>query len=143
MKKKYFLWSILPLVAVVMFSICLMSCSSDDDDNDDYVSVPSDLIGTWHKTSGADKYNLTFTFNSDGTGIGDKSHKKIYSLATYSYTYKYKSNGDVVCDYTCVTVDEDGEQKGQGTMIFNYSDGKLTFTKAPNSSWVGCEFSKD
>lgn len=139
MKKFYYFG----VFVIMMMATIFISCgSSDDDDDDKYASVPSELIGTWHKVSGADKYNLAFTFNSDGTGKGDKSHTRIYSIATYIYTYKYKSNGDIICDYTCVMVDEDGEQKGQGTMIFHYSDNKLTFTKAPNTSWVGCEFSK-
>lgn len=140
--KKEFLWSLLSIIMVATISLGLSSCGSDDED-DDYASVPSGLIGTWYKVSGAEKYSMNFTFNSDGTGTGDESHNKIISYSSFVFTYKYKSNGDVVCDYTRVMVDEDGEQTGHGTMIFNYNGSKLIFTKTPNSSWVGCEFSKD
>ena len=142
MKKKDFLWNVLAIVMVTMLSVGLSSCSRDDDEGSS-ANIPTGLLGTWYKTSGASKYSMNFTFNSDGTGKGDVSHNNIISYSSFSFTYRYKSNGDVTCDYTRVMVDEESEQTGTGTMVFNYSNGKLTLVQAPNSSWEGGEFSKD
>ncbi len=140
--KKYYFYNMLTILMVALTSFSFASCGGDDDDDDD-VPVPSGLIGTWYKVSGAERYNLRFTFNADGTGDGYKETKNIYMVTYFVYNYKYKSNGDVICDYSHVSVDENGEEKGTGTMMFNYSGGKLTMTKATNLAWIGCVFSKD
>lgn len=138
---KRFLWSLLTFIMVAMLNVGLSSCG--DDDEGDSANVPSELIGTWYKISGPSKYSMNFTFNSDGTGKGDVSHNNIISYSSFVFTYSYKNNGDVICNYTRVMVDEESEQTGTGTMVFNYKNNKLTLSKAPNSSWEGCEFSKD
>ena len=142
MKKKDFFWSLLFMVIAGMLSTGLSSCSSDDDEEGS-ASIPPELIGTWYKSSGAGKYSMNFTFNSDGTGNGYVSHNNIISYSSFAYTYRYKSNGDVTCDYTRVMVDEESEQTVTGSMLFHYSNGKLTFVEAPNFSWVDSEFTKD
>ena len=131
------------LMAIVMMACLCVSFVSCGDDDDDTTTAPKELFGSWYKTSGADKYSMSFTFDSDGTGYGNVSHNKIISYSAFTFTYKYKANGDVVCDYIREMVDEESEQTGSGSMTFNYNAGKLTFTKAPNSSWEGAVFSKD
>ncbi len=141
MKKKFYY--ILMTLLVAMLSIGFVACDKDDDES---APIPSNLIGTWYKVSGAYKYSLNFTFYSDGTGEGYASRANNSGIASYSsfwFTYKYKSNGDIVCDYSRAMVDSNGEDTAKGTMIFNYSGSKLTLNSAPNISWEGSEFSKD
>ena len=143
MKQKRFLWSLLSFMMVAMLNVGLSSCGSDDDGKGGGANIPAGLVGTWYKTSGASKYSMDFTFNSDGSGSGYVSNDRIVSFSNFVFTYSYKSNGDVICNYTRVMVDEDGEQTVTGMMTFNYNNGKLTFVDTPNNSWAGCVFSKD
>ncbi len=149
MKTRNLLWSFVAIIMVTMLSVGLSSCKKSEDgdnggnDGGNITNAPAGLIGTWYKTSGASKYSLNFTFKSNGTGEGKVEHNNIISYSTFAFTYTYKSNGDVTCKYTRIAIDEDGEQTGSGTMTFNYSNNKLTFTDAPNTSWIGAVFTKD
>ena len=63
-------------VLLIFLSLCILSCSSDDNDSNDNnpdTSINSDLVGTWvgSTTSDDDPTNIgvqTIVFNADGTG---------------------------------------------------------------------------
>ena len=80
MKKNLF--QLMTILTVAILSVSFVSCS-DDDENTDSVPIPSNLIGTWYKTSGATKHSMSFTFNEDGTGSGNSSHNKNHKKIDY------------------------------------------------------------
>ena len=139
MKKNIMSWMTIMLMAVLC--VGLVSCSKDDDD--DSVAIPSGLVGTWYKTSGASKYSMSFSFTSAGTGTGNVSHNNIISKSAFAFKFSYKSNGEVVCEGTRVMSDEDKTETTSANLKFRYSSGKLTFTEAPTTAWVGAVFEKD
>ena len=139
MKKNIMNWMTIMLMAVLC--VGLVSCSKDDDD--DSVAIPSGLVGTWYKTSGASKYSMSFSFTSAGTGTGNVSHNNIISKSAFAFKFSYKSNGEVVCEGTRVMSDEDKTETTSANLKFRYSSGKLTFTDAPNTAWVGAVVEKN
>jgi len=140
MKKNLF--QLMAILTVVMLSVGFVSCS-DDDENTDSIPIPSNLIGTWYKTSGATKHSMSFTFNEDGTGSGNASHNKIIWIDTWAFKYKCKQNGDIICDAITTHVDEDGESSGSRTLIFNYNGNTLTVVDLNNrEDWKGAVFEK-
>lgn len=62
-------WHFLTIMMVALISIGLASCS--DDDEDELGSVSNEIVGTW-KGSYSNRYFLSLTFNSDGTGSGER-----------------------------------------------------------------------
>lgn len=142
--KKMFLWSLLSIIMMAAISAGLSSCSSDDDDDEGgSSSIPSELIGSWHKESGDYHYSMNFTFNQDGTGKGSVYMNRIISHSHFAFTYKYSSNGTVTCNGSRVMVDEEGEETVSTNFTFKHSEGKLTWTKAPNGNWEGAVLVKD
>ena len=143
MKKQLLGWMTIVLMAFVC--VTFTGCGDDDDDGGS-ASIPSGLIGTWYKTSGtgvSNKWSINVTFNADGTGSGRASHNNITSIHTWGFTYKYKSNGDVVVDATEVSVDEDGSDTFKRAMTFHYNGTYLTGIDSNNGNWTGCTFEKD
>lgn len=127
---------------MLVMSLCLFSSCSKDDEGES-AEIPSGLIGTWRKTSGADKYDMSFTFKSDGTGTGSINHNRILSYRSYSFKYSYKSSGKVVCDAICVSVDESGEDTQSTTLTFTYNGGStLSGIDTGNTAFAGCTFKK-
>ena len=130
-------------------SVCFFtSCSKDNDSNSspstgtNSASIPSGLIGTWFKTSGTSRYSMNFTFNANGTGQGTINHNSIISYNAFTFTYTYRSNGDVVCTGTRVMADENGENTVPTSLTFQYNGSTLTLSKGDNSLWEGSTFSK-
>lgn len=139
--KKYLI-SLMTIMMVALASISFASCSSDDGD-DGSAPIPQGLIGTWYKASGASKYTISVTFNADGSGYGRATHNRILSITSWVFTYKYKSNGDVVCDATETWVSEDGDDTFKRDMTFHYNNGKLTGIDSSNGNLTGCTFEKN
>lgn len=80
MKKKKFLFGMLAFCLVAIMSVCITSCSNDDDDNG---FSNDDIVGTWNLTdvevdgkwydvtSGVySRFGATISFYSDGTYYG-------------------------------------------------------------------------
>ena len=142
MMKKDYLFSLLSIVMVACLCVGMSSCSSDGDD-DETVSIPDGLIGTWYKISGDSHYSMNFTFNQNATGTGSVYMNKVINQNHLTFTYTYSSNGNVTCKGTRVMIDEDGENTVNANLVFNYQEGKLILATAPNSNWEGSEFSKN
>ncbi len=137
--------SLMTIVMVALVSVSLTACGDEDDEDNGGNgggSAPSELIGTWYKESGATKYSMSFTFNEGGSGTGRVSHNNIFSVSAFAFQYSYK-NGIVTCKGKRAMADEDGEQTIDTTLKFRLSSGKLTFTDAPNTAWIGAVLSKD
>lgn len=141
MKKNILNWMTIVLMAFVCVSF--VACGDDDDDaGGGTAQVPSELIGEWYKTSGANSYSMVFKFNANKTGTGLVTHNRIVSIHEMAFTYYYQSNGDVVCTGTRVMTDEDGTETVSMSLTFNYSAGHLVLKSAPNGLWEGAEFTK-
>lgn len=74
MKKELF-FELVVIMMITMQSLCLVSCSSNDENNESFTSL---LIGTWRGYDENDGNFLTVTFRSNGTGysIEEKSNGK-------------------------------------------------------------------
>lgn len=74
MKKELF-FELVVIMMITMQSLCLVSCSSNDENNESLTSL---LIGTWRGYDENDGNFLTVTFRSNGTGylIEEKSNGK-------------------------------------------------------------------
>lgn len=64
MKKELF-FELVVIMMITMQSLCLVSCSSNDENNESLTSL---LIGTWRGYDENDGNFLTVTFRSNGTG---------------------------------------------------------------------------
>ncbi|MBQ9361909.1 MAG: hypothetical protein IJT97_00640 [Bacteroidaceae bacterium] len=143
-KKSFILTTIFLAISLCLFT----SCGKDDDDSSSSsagtssASIPNGLIGSWYKAFGDSRYSMNFTFNANGTGYGTINHNKIISYNAFTFTYTYRSNGDVVCTGTRAMADENGEETVSTTLTFRYNGNSLTLSKAANSLWEGSTFTK-
>lgn len=103
------------LMVSALFSITLVSCSSDDDDN----GVPSELIGRWEGEN--NKYNFyAYEFNKDGKGYAeDWFDDKGVKRERWAITYTYNESKKILTIYDA----EDGEVDDIYTVI------ELTYSK--------------
>ena len=129
---------------MVFACVGFSACGDDDDDNGggSSVTIPSGLIGTWHKTDGASNYSISFTFNADGTGTGQAEHHRIISIYTFSFKYTYKSNGNVECDAVYSNVSEEDDYTTSRKLVFNYNGNKLKAVDMFRADWDNAVFEK-
>lgn len=107
MEKKVFLWSMMAFVLSVMLSVGLSSCGDDDDDNG--------IVGTWVAYDGDEE--ITFTFNSDNTGVYMEK-RKIQGTFIYSMSSNQKGT---------ITIKDNDSYSGHSYEIYTFSikDGSL------------------
>lgn len=140
MKKQLFGW--MTIVLMVFACVGFVACGDKDDEEGGGDAIPSGLVGSWYKDSGAVKYSMTFTFKADGTGTGYSSHNNIYSEDAFSFTYTVKGS-TITCKGIRAHVDEDNDDTSNITLKFDYRGSTLTLTDAPQKLWIGAVFSKD
>ena len=63
MTKKILSWSTVAIVALIIFSVVVVSCKKKETSNEDSTSA---VIGVWSGTEGNTDYKLTFSDNSTG-----------------------------------------------------------------------------
>lgn len=92
------LFQMMAIVMAVMMIVIFVSCSSDDDENS---ANKNTLIGEWVSVPGGkgNAYDLTYQFNSDGTGF-------------------YKSSGGVWADFNYTT--SGGYDAPTGSIYFRF-----------------------
>lgn len=110
MNKKTF-FSILAIFAI---SLCFISCSKDDDDNNTYAIEKADLIGSWEVISVSNsttfkhvKPGCIFVFNSNNTcstPFSMENHYEIKSGKVYTY---YKSTMEPMYVYSLISTEDD------------------------------------
>ena len=59
--------NLLLLFVMTMFTMTFISCNEDEDD-EDMLNIPSELIGTWRLTQEDGNYTQDLTYRADGTG---------------------------------------------------------------------------
>lgn len=92
------LFKFITILPVVAMSVSFISCSTDDDDNN---TNSNTLIGEWVSVPGGkgNTYDLTYEFNSDGTGF-------------------YRSSGGVWADFKYTT--SGGYNSPAGSIYFQF-----------------------
>lgn len=141
----------LNLLLTIILGIAILSCSSDNDNNNDDIDNNNDLIGTW--------YGISSTLNGNNSGIPDNSLIKFTSDNRVEFIYENSgNNGEDVSEFgnwtkngNTITINWDNSDQGLGNYIleiltFNEStlkwrteingEGTLieTFSKNPNAT---------
>ena len=109
---------------MLLSALLVISCGSDDDDNNRGQSVPQGLLGTWGgsktiSTTGSER-SLMVTFNSNMTGDLTYESSSYYRYAAFNYTV----NGNIV-NCTGVMAGEDGNVNENWSMSFEYHENYL------------------
>ena len=73
---------LMAIMMVTMLSLGLVSCDSDDDD--DNVKITSPIVGTWK--TGISSVNATVVFNSDATVIWNSLPLTVKRSMTRAHT---------------------------------------------------------
>lgn len=63
MTKKILSWSTVAIVALIIFSVAVVSCKKNETSNEDNTSA---VVGVWSGTEGNTDYKLTFSDNKTG-----------------------------------------------------------------------------
>lgn len=120
-------WSLLTVMMVAMLSVCFASCS---DDEDDFGSVSDEIVGTW-KGSFDNRFFVTLTFNSDGTGVGYREGYNRSGQLTeiWEYDFKWGRKGNIVsakAHFVISELLEDKTEEGTGSWQFDYDGSTLS-----------------
>lgn len=128
MKRKKMVY-LMAIMMVTMLSLGLVSCDSDDDD--DNVKITSPIVGTWK--TGISSVNATVVFNSDATVIWNSTINGKTKHDTGTYDVSSGSDGIVKIYWSSSDVPEiwkftitGNTMKTTGVIT---SSGTLTWTK--------------
>lgn len=113
-------WHFLTIMMVALISIGLASCS--DDDEDELGSVSNEIVGTW-KGSYSNRYFLSLTFNSDGTGSGEREtlNKNGYVAEYWDYTFIWGRKGNKVnIKGSCIDVEVEEDHTTEHTYSYQF-----------------------
>lgn len=125
MKTKKKAFSLLTLLLVATFSLCLSSCGSDDDD--DTPKIVSPIVGTWQTTPYIRTANANVHFGSNGTYV--------LTMTTSSGTSSYKGTYEVTEGNDGVIKLYDSEGNGMDFWEYKVSkDGETMITSSITSS---------
>ncbi len=106
-------------------TMCALQACSDSNEEE----VLSDLVGTWYRylQKGNHEEEQTYTFNSDGTGTGEKSSSTGSAWSEERYSFAYTVNGKIIrCEgYVYKESSYDGVESGSWSATFTYEKGKL------------------
>ena len=124
-------------VLLIFLSLCILSCSIDDNDSNDNnpdTSINSDLVGTWvgSTTSDDDPTNIgvqTIVFNADGTG----SITEVFLLPPETFEIELTWYSDATTIYGTLEGEQDqiGYVLSQENMVL-----QLTFPEGDVGEYV-------
>lgn len=143
-KKLFNKWNVLTIMMIAMMSVCVVSCSKDDDDGLDS-PIAQEIIGTWYASDTSTNRYCTVTFYNNGTGeLFSEYHGKYGSSnSEMTGTFTWRCEGDriitygeyVYIDYNDGTVDTDYDPEviyvydGYNLIGGRYSGNASIYTK--------------